>query len=311
MVVKPYDIITVGSATLDVFVDAKQELRKHAKEKKHIDICYPFGEKLLIDNLDVSVGGGGVNTAVAFSRLGLSAGFIGVLGNDLHGEMLFRELDSENVDFLGNVRDGKSGYSVVLRGKNNRTILTYKGVNNDLSWSNLRTSKLEARWYFLSTMIGKSFITEQKIAEHAKKQGAKIAMNISEYLAQQGLKKISKYLKHADILVLNREEAEILSGKKKFDEMFREIARIIKGIIVISDGKNPVHAFDGKNSYLKKIKDIKVVDTTGAGDAFASGFVYGMIKKRSILSALNFGESDALSVIQQVGATNGLLRKLE
>ena len=84
-----YDIITIGSASIDVFVKAKNDVEKH---KGHYDILYHLGEKELVDKINFSTGGDGTNTAVAFSRLGLKTGFIGVVGDGLWKRDLNRKL---------------------------------------------------------------------------------------------------------------------------------------------------------------------------------------------------------------------------
>ena len=91
-----YDIITIGSASIDLFIKTEGEIRKH---HDHLDICYHLGNKLLVKDLIFSTGGGGTNTAVAFSRLGLRTAFIGVVGADDNGEIILRELEKERVNF--------------------------------------------------------------------------------------------------------------------------------------------------------------------------------------------------------------------
>ena len=89
-----YDIITVGGATLDVFVKTEQEIRKHLN---HLDLCYRVGEKILVKNLLLKTGGGGTNTAVAFARLGLKTGFIGVVGKDDHAKIIINEFNQRGL----------------------------------------------------------------------------------------------------------------------------------------------------------------------------------------------------------------------
>lgn len=240
----------------------------------------------------------------------MRTGFIGVIGNDLHGELIYRELEKENIDFFGKIKAGQTGYSLILRGESDRTILTFKGLNDHLSWEDLRLHKLDASWMYCSTMLGKSFKTLCMLVEFMKKNNTNVALNMSEYLAQHGLKALSPLLRHVDVLVLNREEAHLLTGKKNAVETFKTLSLVMKGIIVITDGKKPVGAFDGNKIYVRRIKQVRVIEKTGAGDAFASGFVYGMFMGEDINKALVYGEKEALSVISSIGAKQGLLRSL-
>ncbi|MBX4212638.1 carbohydrate kinase family protein [Candidatus Pacearchaeota archaeon] len=295
-----YDIITMGSASIDVFVKTKEEIRKH---KSHTDLCYHLGEKILVNDLSFHTGGGGTNTAVAFSRLGLKTGYIGAIGNDLQGVLVLKELKKENIDFLGGVKKGDTGYSIILPSDNDRAILSYKGINNSLETRDVHFAK--SQWLYISTMLEKSFSTAQAIM---KRHQGKIAANISMYLARQGIKKLTPFLKKLDVLILNREEAQALTGKKDINHIMDSLGRYVK-IIVVTDGFHPIHAYDGK-MHRKEIRRVKVIDSTGAGDAFGAGFVYGIIRVKNIDTCLSYGDREAKAVLSHIGAKEELLRHL-
>src|SRR3989344_1783140 len=299
-----YDIITIGSATLDVLVKAKQELKHH---QNHTDILYHLGDKVLIQDLEFSTGGGGTNTAVAFSRLGLKTGFVGVLGKDPNASTILDELKKEKVDFLGNIKPGSTGYSVILAGEKDRTILVFKGVNNSLDLKDIRMQSLDCKWLYISSMLGKSYNTALKLASIAKRKGTKIAVNVSPYLAKMGIHFLAPLIKRSDILILNYEEAKLLTSKESIHSIIEEITKYMQGVIVITNGDKPIHAYHWKKNYIKKINPIKPVDKTGSGDAFAAGFVYGIIKGKDIKTSLSYGYKEALSVLKALGAKNNLL----
>ncbi|MDP1695865.1 MAG: carbohydrate kinase family protein [archaeon] len=301
-----YDIITVGGANADVFLKTKAETITH---ENHRDICYRLGEKLLIDKLTLKTGGGGSNTAVAFSRLGLKTAFLGLLGKDIYADMILKELKKEKVDFIGKTKFGNTGYSIILPSHGERTILVFKGLNNELSWKDVPQNKIKAKWFYLSTLLGTGLETIEKLAAHAKKNKIKVAANMSIYLAKQGFKTLSPFLKNIDILILNKEEAIALSHSINIKDAIKKISVYVK-TIVITDGFNPALAFDGKKIYTKKIKRINPVEKTGAGDAFAAGFIYGMIKNKPIPICLSYGHKEALSVMKHIGAKDDLLRNL-
>lgn len=306
---KIYDIITLGSATIDFFVKTKTkpEINFH---KDHTDISYHLGEKILIDDLVITSGGGATNSAVAFSRLGLKTGCICALGNDVNGKHILTELKKEKIDFLGKIKPGNTGLSIVLPSDKDRTILAHKGVNNFLKIQDINLSKISTKWLYASSLLGQSYETAEKVIYLSKKKGAKIALNLSIYVAKKGLNELQNLLSNADLIVLNREEAEALTGKRKIVEIFKTLYTKTKAIVAITSGSNEIYASDSNKIYTKHIHPINPVDKTGAGDAFASGFVYGIIKKQDILFALDCGHKEALSVMMQIGAKNNLLRKL-
>jgi len=295
-----YDVITFGSAVVDVFVDT--DISEKGKS-----IVYPVGSKILIKDLKFDVGGGGTNTATAFSRLGLKTGYIGKIGIDTNAEAILELLKVEKIKFLGKISEkGMTGYSVVLDSKeNNRTILTYKGINNDLSINDLRLRKLKTKWLYYSSVLGQSFSTQKRLAEILVKKGTKLAFNPSEYLIKK--ENIKPLLKITEVLILNKEEARLLT---KSHDLLLGLHELGPKIVVITDKNKLIHCYD---SYLKRFftlrpNKIKVVERTGAGDAFASGFVAGLIKKKQIPECLKLGLRESESVIRYFGAKNNLLR---
>lgn len=304
-----YDIITLGSATTDIFVKTKihPEIRKH---EDHVDIAYHLGEKLLIENLEITTGGGGTNSAVAFSRLGLKTAFIGALGNDVHGKQILSELGKEKIDFLGKIKPGNTGLSIVLPSERDRTILAYKGINNSLKIKDIKLTKIKTKWLYVSSMLGQSQHTAEKVIHLSSKKGAKIALNLSLYLAGQGMSKLSHVLSMADVIIMNKEEARALTKKSSINDIFKEIYDYTNAIVVITSGSGEIYASDSTKIHTKHIHPVNPIDKTGAGDAFASGFIYGLIKKQNIDFALDCGHKEALSVMMHIGAKNNLLRKL-
>ena len=130
-----YDVITVGSATIDVFARTRfSELIKIIDPKGETDlIAYPSGSKILIDELEFTTGGGGTNTAVAFARLGHKVAFFGKLGKGTNSDFIYKSLQNEKVSMLCIRGEGHSGYSLILDSlEHDRTILFYKGINDEL-----------------------------------------------------------------------------------------------------------------------------------------------------------------------------------
>ena len=305
-----YDIITVGSATVDVFVKTSSKDVKIANLPEH-DVCYPIGSKILIDDLHFDIGGGGTNSAAAFARLGFKTGWIGKLGHDANSAAILDALRKEGIDFLGSQDEGLAGYSVILAGiGSDRTILAFKGINDSLKTKDFDWSNLNTKWFYFSSMMNTSFKTLEKIAKFARKEGINYAFNPSAYLAQQGLRSLRKIIDGCTVLVLNKEESQFLTGKidqKEIIKLLQEYSRIV----VITDGANGAVAYNGEKFYSILPNRIKVVETTGAGDAFASGVVAGLMQNKTLDFALQMGMAQAESVIGHIGAKNKLLHMQE
>ena len=304
-----YDIITLGSSTMDVFVETET---KHLKIKTKNDnqeyIAFPFGSKILINEMHHHTGGGGTNTSTTFAKSGLKTAFIGSVGDDHNGEIIKKELKKNKVKFLGK-QHGKNGYSVIIDSDGDRTALTYKGCNNDVKILDKEMKKLKARYYYMTSMTGKSFEFSKKIVKFAREINAKVCFNPSSYLVKKGFTKLNSILKNTYCLILNDKEAESLTNikgiEKNLDVLQYKI--IMDGIVVITAGEKGAYAIYNHKKYQVPISKIKVKETTGAGDAFGSGFFAGIIKGKSIKFSLKMGINNAEHVIQHIGAKNGLL----
>jgi ribokinase len=298
-----YDVTTVGSATLDVFVYT--EIPDLDGSKKIVS--YPAGSKILIKKLGFMTGGGGTNTAVSFSRLGLKTAYLGKMGKDDSARRILEQLKKEKVDFVGaRGKEDFTAYSVILDSKgHDRTILTYKGISNHLDFREIKKQKIKTKWFHFTSLLSKSFQTQKKIADYAKKKKIKLSYNPSDYQIKRS--DIDYILKRTDLLVFNRREANLLTGSRDVKKQMKKIFRLGPGTVCITDGPHGDYACDGRNFYSMKPHRVRVKERTGAGDAFASAFLAGIIKKGDFKFAMRLALTNAESVIMYHGAKNKLL----
>jgi len=304
-----YDIISVGSATEDVFL--KTGNPEIIKEGRLHEVCYPVGTKINVEEIHFSTGGGGTNSAVSFSRLGLRAAYLGKIGNDRSAAEVLKALESEKVKFIGKSEKGNTGYSVILIGlEHDRTILAYKGMADELKPGDINWHSLNTKWFYFSSLLETSFETMKKISAFAKKNKIKYAFNPSTYLAKKGMNYLREIIDGCSLLVMNREEAALLAGAGSINQMLRKLQSHAK-IVIITDGAKGAYAYNGIEKYSVIPRKIKIIETTGAGDAFASGVTAGIIKGKSFEDCLRLGQFNAEGVLGAVGAKNYLLKSSE
>lgn len=292
-----FDVVTFGSGLIDTFIDT-------GLSEKGKFMCYNVGSKIEIKDIKEDIGGGGTNTAVAFSRLGLKTGWVGKLGKDQNGKKILDLLKKEKITFLGKiVKNGKTDQSIILDSKqHNRTILIHKGLNNTITKKDIKNFKTD--WVYLTSLSKTSFKTQKQLAEKLTKKGTKIAFNPGEHLIKST--NIIPLLKLTHVLILNNEEARLLTKEK---DLLKGLSNLGPKIIVITDKNKKISCYDGIKKYFLIPNKIKVIERTGAGDAFASSFVAGLIKNKSIPYCLKLGLKNSESVIRHFGAKNNLLRK--
>jgi ribokinase len=310
-----FDIVTFGSATRDLFLKSKDF--KTLKSKEFITgqgLCFNLGSKIYLDNLVFATGGGGTNVAVTFAGQGLKTACVGRVGDDPGGKAILEELDKFKVKgFVAKDKKIKTAYSIVLSvSKKERTILVYSGACHYLMLKDIPFDKLRARWIYIAGLSGASAKLFLPIINFAKKNKIKVALNPGAGQLALGLKGLKNILSNVDVLILNQEEGARLANLpfKKEKEIFEKLDRFVRGIVVMTKGPKGVVVSDGKYIYSAGIfKEKKYVDRTGAGDAFGSGFVAGLIRTKKIEEAIRLGSANGTAVVEELGAKNGLLTR--
>ena len=309
-----FDIITFGSATQDIFLQPKSF--QIVEEKRFITgkgICLSLGSKIQVKDINFLSGGGGTNTAVAFAKQGFKTAFCGMVGADSSGQETIKELAKNGVitQLIKRTDKKPTNHSVILSSDNQeRTILVYCGASSELAVKDIPWPKIKAKWLYLAPLSGKLCNVFEKLVNFAWKNKIKIALNPGHTQLSLPRKTLTRILNKVDVLILNQEEACFLS-KIPFNrekDIFRKIDDLCPGIAVMTKGPLGVLVSDGKCLYKASSLKVKTIDRTGAGDAFASGFISGLIKKKGdIVQAIQLGVANSSACLKELGAKKGLL----
>jgi len=311
-----FDVVTIGDAFEDVFVAPKLSIKSDRTFASGRGISFEFGEKIPLDWVEYEIGGSACNIAVGLSRQGYRCGLATVLGEDTPKQRVLERLRREKVSSECILIDKKNrtGFSVVFSIEGERTIFVYHGIKD---YHDLKINQnIEAKWFFVTSLGEETEEIEKRIVEEVSEKGAKFAWNPGARQIAQGTNRFKHLLKCTDILFLNREEALKFVNfpvRPQIEEVMRRLNQLGAKIVVVTNGKEGARAFDGKQFY-EEPADLKIkrIDSTGAGDAFASGFLgrllnEGNIGEKEIGEALKWGVLNSNSVIQYVGAQRGLL----
>ncbi len=310
------DIITFGSAAQDIYLKSKRFLPVSGKAfTTGKGICLTLGSKIEVEDIFLSTGGGGTNTAATFARQGLKVAYCGMVGEDNFGDSIIKELKEFKIDteFVKKTNKKSTNIAVILTypGKD-RTILVYRGASdilgkNDIPWSKIKNTK----WFYLAPFAGKLANLTEELVDFAKKNKIKIALNPGYNQLTLPRPILERILNKIDILILNREEASLLTKipYQKEREVFKKIDGFTKGIAIMTKGGDGIVVSDGKYLYYAKSLGLKMVDGTGAGDAFGAGFVSGMMQKHDITYAIQLAMANSGYAITKWGAKEGLLEK--
>ncbi len=309
-----YDIITIGSATRDVFVRSPAlEVHENADTDTGVEGCFAMGSKLDISELVIETGGGGTNAAATFARLGWKTACVTSLGDDPTADEIVRVLKEEKIstEFIQRQPGEQSAFAVILlAGSGERTILVRRGAAEKFDAKKIPWKKLEAKWFYISSLGGDLDLL-RKILDHADRHGIKVAWNPGAHELKHGSQQLFPLMRRTDVFNLNLEEAMILLDKKVRDPaaLARELGELPRRAAIITDGKHGAYAFDRGTVWHSGIVDVPKINRTGAGDAFGSGLVAGLMKKDDLAYALKVGTWNGTGVVQHTGAKRGILRK--
>ncbi len=308
-----YDVITIGAATRDVFLRSRaiKIIRDDAFSTGEAE-CFALGSKIEVDDILFETGGGGTNTAVSFARQHLKTGFIGKIGaHDARGREVLLALKKEHVDTTSVVYDRvrETGYSVLLlTSRGERTVLVYRGASADIDPKNIRLANHHPKWLYISSLGGR-LDTIRRIWKYAAEESIHIAWNPGAAELAHGYGRLLPFIKQTAVFSLNQEEAATLLGYTRHQDRsaFETLRRQVSGITLITEGAEGALAGSATQAWHSATRQIRVVDTTGAGDAFGSGFVGAYIRTKNVPQALQYATANSESVIQHVGAKPGLL----
>lgn len=307
-----YDIISIGSATQDVFLSGDGF---HVLPSKEFSVgqglCLPFGSKVQIRKIVFASGGGGTNAAVTFARQGFRTACIGVVGQDPNGSAVLDELRREGVDakYFQLHHDDITAYSVALvSAGGERTILSYKGEGTHWQIDQIPWDSLSAKWMYVNSLGGHLDVLE-RIVVWAKEHGVHLATNPGPKEMEQGLERLAPLWKHFDIVGMNQEEAATMTGIPYDQEeaIFKKMDDAIGGIFILTKGAEGSVVSDGRMMFRAGIPNKEVIERTGSGDAFHSAFVSEFIRSGSIEHAIQLATANATSVVMQYGAKAGIL----
>jgi len=309
-----FDLLTIGDATVDVFMTPLETETVCEMDKKECKICFSYGDKIPVRNLEFTIGGNAANNAVGSSRLGINAAIVLTLGGDTVGDLIVERLIKERVDTAYVSRQGasSSNYSTIINYSGERTIFTYHAPRS----YEFPVQLPQTPWVYLTSM-GETFrpFYNHFVDWLKKNPGIKLAFNPGTWQMKAGVEAIGEILSLSQILYVNREEAEKLSnfpdshGKEK--ELLTLVSRLGPKICIITDGPEGSLAYDGQRFLKCGIYPQEVTERTGAGDAFGSGMIAALIKGKSLDEALIWGTVNSASVVSFVGAQKGLLKEEE
>ena len=311
---KTYDVVAIGSSIVDVL--------SFTDEKFLNDNFITKGIMTLIEEADAEriysvtgtavevSGGSAANTAAGIASLGGRAACIGRVKDDQLGKIFTHDLNAVGVKFKPNA--AKSGKAtarsfIFVTPDAERTMLTYLGACTEFSENDLNEDMIKAAKIIY--IEGYLWDTESAIAairksiKIAKENGVKTSFSLSDpFCVGRHRAEFLKLLKEIDILFCNEEEAKSLFETNDLGEAIEKISELCDITSITTGAKGSIVVYDSTVKNVAADKIDKLVDTTGAGDLYAAGFLYGLANDRPLEECARLGNACAAAIIQQLGA---------
>lgn len=304
-------VIGIGNALVDLLVTLDDDLLLE-------ELNLPKGSMTLVDeqlkNLiaekvvhlsrEMASGGSAANTIHGLARLGVPTAFLGTIGQDETGDFFYSDLTKSNIVPLLNRSLTASGLASTLISKDGeRTFGTYLGAAIELSGKNI----LREHFSGYDMLHVEGYLVQnhellETILKQARNAGLKISVDMASFnVVRDNLDFLREMVNsYVDILFANEEEAKAFTGKAP-GEALEEMAKEVKIAIVKIGSKGSLIKRGNETANIKPYSS-KVVDTTGAGDIYASGFLYGLINELPLETCGRIGSLLAARVIENIGA---------
>jgi ribokinase len=260
-------------------------------------------EEARTNALNVGGGGSAANVAVGASRLGVKSGFIGSIGFDTFGRVLLEEFEHEGVD-ISHVKvntNTDSGMTLIAVNKKGQVMMFgFLGASDMLFPTDMDEKYLSSTEHIHLT--GLSFETAVKAAQIANRANVVLSFDPGRLMSGFGLEKLSTLLKFVNQILLNQEESEKLTGSNNLDHAADVLLKKGPELVIIKRGPDGVYVATTERKMQCPAYEVKVIDTTGAGDAFSSGFITAQLEGKNLDDSVKFANATASLKITKSGA---------
>jgi sugar/nucleoside kinase (ribokinase family) len=305
-------VLGIGNALVDIIIRLNNDNILN-------DFYLPKGSMQLVDaataiNIEkacsdlsrsMASGGSSANTIHGLARLGIATGFIGTVGQDNTGNFFYEDMARAGINPVLSFSSTETGRAISLVSPDSeRTFATFLGAAVEISEKNLQNASfsdydiLHVEGYLAPLQL--LFETAMK---KAKQMNMQVSLDLASYnVVESNLDFLQKIIeRYVDIVFANEEEAKTFTGLPDPVDALHELARSVS-IAVVKTGKKGSLVQQGNEVYTIGITPAKSIDTTGAGDLYAAGFLFGMIKGYFLEECGNIGALLAANVIEEPGA---------
>lgn len=299
-----HDVLTVGDITIDLYFKGKSLTMNKDR------FTLAVGGKYEAEHFYEGLGGGAANVAIGLSNLGFSCAVAGTIGENVFKQMVLQKLINKRIssEFLIFERGHINISTILLSPKGERSIVHYTTPKSLLGFSPLQEANMQkCTTLYLGHLPGIPLLEKLRFLSLFKKNGKMIIINLGADDAKAGKTQAARLTQMADILILNKYEFADLLGKKatsiNFDKDQAEAVGYQDKLLVVTAGSDGSYAYSAGKVFYEPSPDLRVIeDSTGAGDAYTSGFLSAYLRSKDIEAAMKAGTDYAEKILRKIGA---------
>lgn len=311
---KIYDVVAIGSLTVDLQMEAPDShLEAHGIEKSLSNIITRDRQNAITgaESVRRTAGGPASNVAMGIAAHGGSAALAGKIGNDDHGQFFKTRMEAHGVHFtplLPADSTPTTSILVLMTPDRERTFAAVLGAGVQMAPEDVDRNLIEkAKIVYLDSYLWMSDAGRETVhhaAAVAKQSGAKVAIGINDAKVVEKNREafLALIAAHGDIILGDRREFMTLFNVQTLEEGFEKAQALGITASVTAGGKGAYAVENGTVAHIGTRKVDKIVDTNGAGDQYAAGFLYGIAQGLGAAEAGHLGAQWASEIIQKVGA---------
>jgi sugar/nucleoside kinase (ribokinase family) len=294
------DILCVGQVAVDILVKPVDSVDFSVDTKR-------------VESIKIRNGGDCLNTAIGLAILGNKVGFSGIVGDDLFADFLINIIESYGIDKRGLKKAANASTPsvvVAINKEGERTFFYYGGTNDTFTYEDIDITLIDE---FKIVHVGGTYSLPKfdgegaaKLFKLAQAKGKLTSMDVTWDTSGQWIRKIRPCFKYLNFFMPSINEARYITGKDQPDEIAGFLQNEGIEVVVVKLGKDGCYIKGKGPGFYYPAYNVKVADTTGAGDSFVAGFLTGVLKGWNLEKCSEFASAVAANCIQHIGATSGI-----
>ena len=292
---KTYDALVIGDANVDLVIVGCNTL--------------PLpGQEIFVEDMSLHVGGGAALFSLTLAKLGKNVAFKGIVGQDYYGQYVLEQFCLAGIDTSYMVRSDQNstGISIAINPERDRSFISYAGTNAELQIDQIADLEpIPARHVHLTGYRGsRNHEAFMRVVRQLKASGITVSLDVGWDDTGEWYNGVFELMDRIDVFFMNETEALHYTGCRAIEESIGQLKARQKNVVVKRGAQGATAIIKGTVTHRAGYA-VDVVDTTGAGDSFNAGYIYGYLSGMSVMECLMYGNACGAQSVQNYGGSTG------